>query len=208
MAELIILANSVKPGGHCVAGIDRRSGEWIRPVSKENRAIPSLVAGKIKLLDVVEIPLTSCRPKDRYQRENRLVESWDWKVIGSVSSMDILNYCEDNTIILHSRNDRVTPQVLEALPFEEWKSLQLVRADVIFERDYWNRNRWRASFYDGSGNLLYLKVDYPEVVARLNNGEEIESDCLLTISLAGPWTPPDGSQPERCYKLVAGVIEL
>lgn len=166
------------------------------------------MAGKIKLLDVVEIPLASCSPKDRYQRENRFVESWDWEVIGNVSSMDIFNYCEDNTIILHSRNDRVIPQVLEALPFEEWKSLQLVRADVIFKRDYWNRNRWRASFYDGSVNLLYLKVDYLEVVARRNNDEEIESDCLLTISLARPWTPPDGSQPERCYKLVAGIIEL
>lgn len=208
MAEIIILANSVKPGGHCMAGIDNQSGEWIRPISRKNRAIPSSVAGKIELLDVVEIPLASDRPRDRYQRENRFVESWDWKVSGNVSSRDILRYCEDNTIILHSHNDSVAPEVLEALPFEQWKSLQLVRADVGFERDSWNRNRWRASFNDVSGNVLYLKVDYPEIVARLNNNEEIGSDCILTISLAGPWAPPGGSQPERCYKLVAGVIEL
>jgi|GEM_PF-7027588 len=90
------------------------------------------------------------------------------------------------------------------MPFEEWKSLQLVQAEVNLERDYWHRNRWRASFNDDFGNLPYLKFDYPETVDRLNNDEEVASDCILTISLAGPWTPPNGSQAERCYKLVAG----
>ncbi len=79
---------------------------------------------------------------------------------------------------------------------------------MSFKRDNWRRNRWRAIFNDGSGNVLYLKVDYPEIVARLNNNEEIGKDCVLTISLAGPWAPPGGFKAERCYKLVAGVIEL
>ena len=122
--------------------------------------------------------------------------------------MDILACCEDNAIILHSPNDRVAPEVLETLPLEQWKSLQLVRADVNFERDYWDQRRWRGSFNDGSGNVLSLKVDYPEIVTRLENNEEIASDCILSVSLAGPWAPPDGSQPDRCYKLIAGVIEL
>ena len=208
MAEIIILANSVKPLGRCLAGIDNQTGEWIRPVSRDNRAIPSNVAREIELLDVVRIPLASDRPRDRYQRENRYVASWDWEEVGEVSPRDVLRYCEDNAIILHSHDDRVSPDILDAMPFGEWKSLELVRADVDFERDYWNPNRWRASFNDASGNRLYLKVDYPEIVAKLNNDEAVGSDCILTISLAGPWTPPDGSLPERCYKLVAGAIEL
>lgn len=208
MSEIIILANSVKPRGRCIAGIDTRTSEWIRPISRENRAIPESVAGEIKLLDILEISLATDRPKNRYQRENRFVATWDWKLISKVSPKDIIRYCEDDNIILHSHNDRVDPEVLDAMAFKEWKSLQLVRAHVNFERDYWNRNRWRASFNDGSGKILSLKVDYPEIVARLNNGQEIGPDCMLIISLAGPWAPPDGSQPKRCYKLVAGVIEL
>jgi hypothetical protein len=31
--ELICLANSVKLGGRCVAGITRSTGDWIRPIS-------------------------------------------------------------------------------------------------------------------------------------------------------------------------------
>ncbi|HOV12506.1 MAG TPA: hypothetical protein PLL90_12165, partial [Bacteroidales bacterium] len=177
------------------------------PISREGRAIPNNVASRIKLLDVVSLRLAKDRPRDRYQRENYFVESWDWEVVGSVSQRKIHKYCEDDSIVLHSHNDRVDPSYFEKIPFREWKSLQLVRAHVAFERDYWRNNRWRASFKDGSGEKLYLKVDYPEIVEKLERGQEISSKCLLTISLAGPWTP-DNVQPERCYKLVAGVIEL
>lgn len=208
MAEIIILANSMKKGGHCIAGIDRETGEWIRPVARGNRAIHNSVAKQIELLDIVEIPLASDSPKDRYQRENRYVAYMDWKKVGQVSPGDILRYCEDDSVVLHSHNDRVAPEVLDKLPFEEWKSLQLIRVKVSYNRDSWHPTRWRASFKDGSNNILSLKIDYPEIVARLEKGDKISTDCILTISLAGTWTPPDKSLPERCYKLVAGVIEL
>jgi hypothetical protein len=208
MSEIIILANSIKPGGHCIAGIDNMTGEWIRPISRENRAIPNNIAKKIKLLDVVKIPLAKDRPRDCYQRENIFVESWDWKVVSNVSPKNICKYCEDDSIILHTHTDRVSPNYFEDIPFKEWKSLQLVRADVTFERDSWNKYRWRASFKDGAGKKLNLKVDDPEIVVKLNKGQKISSDCIFTVSLAGPWAPDDGSQPTRCYKLVAGVIEL
>jgi hypothetical protein len=207
MSEIIILANSFKPGGRCVAGIDNSTGEWIRPISRENRAIPNHVAGKIKLLDVVEISLAADIPRDRYQSENRLVESWDWKVINSVPPKYIRKYCEDDSIILHSNSDHVAPAILDKMPFKEWKSLQLIRADVHFEKDSWKRYHWRASFNDGAGKILKLKVECSESLAKLNNGKKIVSNCMITISLAGPWTP-DSSTPEQCYKLVAGVIEL
>lgn len=208
MSEIIILANSFKPGGRCIAGIDNRTGEWIRPISRENRAIPNHVAGNIKLLDVVKISFATDLPKDRYQRENRFVQSWDWEVISNVSPQYIRKYCENDSVILHSHSDRVAPEVLDKMPFNEWKSLQLVRADVSFRRDHWKQNQWRASFNDGAGKNLNLKVEYHESVAKLNNGQKIVPNCILTISLAGPWAPPDGSISEQCYKLVAGVIEL
>lgn len=191
-----------------MAGIDSRTGEWIRPISKENRAIPRSVAEKIGLLDVVEIPLTSEKPRDRYQKENRFVASWNWKVAGKVSPKKITRYCENVTIILHSQTDYVEKEYFESLSFEQWKSLQLIRTDVNFSRDTYKPSHWRASFRDGSGCPLYLKVTDSIIVAKLNNNEEVGSDCILTISLTGPWAPRDGSRPERCYKLVAGVIEL
>jgi len=208
MAEIIILANSIKKGGHCIAGIDRQTDEWIRPVSRANRAIPGYVAEQIKLLDIVNIPLESDRPIDRYQRENRVITSWDWKVLNTVSPTDISRYCEDSATILHSHTDYVEPTYFESLPFEKWESLQLIRTMVNFSKDTFKPSHWRASFRDKTGHFLYLKVTDSKIVDKLNNKAEIGSDCILTISLTGPWAPGDRSKPERCYKLVAGVIEL
>ena len=209
MAELIILANSFRLGGYCMAGIDSRTGEWVRPVPRDGRrAIPKSVAEKISLLDVVEIPLATDRPRDRYQMENRFIESWDWEVVGHAPPKEIIGYCESSTMVLHSHNDYVEPDHFESLPFEQWKSLQLIRTNVNFSMDTYKPGHWRASFRDGEGHFLYLKVTDSMIVVKLNNGANIRSDSILTISLTGPWAPPGGSQPERCYKLVAGVIDL
>lgn len=195
-----------------MAGIDPETGEWIRPVPRDvDRAIPDVSPiSQINLLDIVELPLAGDRPAppDRYQRENWFVDSWGWKTIGKYSSKDIMAFCEDKSVVLHTNNDRVDPSYMESLQPSEWKSLQLIKTKVDFSSDAWDRRRWRASFKDGQGNWLSLKVTDPFISERLDRGETISEYCLLTISLAGPWAPPGGSQPERCYKLVAGVIEL
>lgn len=209
MAKIIILANSFRPGGYCMAGIDSRTGKWIRPVPRYgSRAVPRSVAERFGLLAVVEIPFASDMPRNHYQRENRFVASWDWKIVGNVSHREIIGYCEDSIMILHSHTDYVEPGYFDSLPFEQWKSLQLIRTRVDFSKDTYKPRHWRASFYDGSGHHLYLKVTDAIIVAELNDGAQVGPDCILTISLAGPWAPRDGSQPERCYKLVAGVIQL
>lgn len=208
-AEIIILANSFRPGGYCMAGIDSRTGNWIRPVPRDgSRAIPKSVAEKIGLLDVVEISLTLEMPRDRYQRENRFVASWDWKVVGHVPPKKIIKYCEDSTMVLHSHADYVEPKYFESLSFEHWKSLQLIRTNVNFSKDTYKPSQWRASFLDGSSHPLHLKVTDSIIVNKLNSNTKVASDCILTISLTGPWAPPDDFQSERCYKLVAGVVEL
>ena len=111
-------------------------------------------------------------------------------------------------MILHSHTDYVEPTYFKSLPFEQWKSLQLIRATVNFSKDTYKQSHWRASFRDKTGYFLSLKVTDSKIVDKLNNKAEIGSDCILTISLTGPWAPGDRSKPERCYKLVAGVIEL
>jgi len=132
MAEIVILANSVKPGGHCIAGIDINSGEWIRPVGENPRAIPPNIANNIELLEVLDIPLSNRIPKDKYHRENRFVSSWEWKKLGRMSPADIMQYCENTSPILHNNSDRVEPSYLERLPFHQWKSLQIILTRVTF----------------------------------------------------------------------------
>lgn len=210
--RLIILANSIRPGGRCVAGICADTGQWVRPVPRHaDRAVPDTRSiSRMALLDIVQVPLAGDRPNppDRYQRENWFVDTWDWEVVGRCSVEDATALCEAPDVVLYTNNDRVEPSYMDSLPPAEWKSLLLLNAKVSFDKDYWDRTRWRATFKDRRGNLLSLKVSDPAVSAKLDKGQDVSKTCLLTISLAGPWAPPDGSQPERCYKLVAGVIEL
>lgn|GEM_PF-5160275 len=72
--------------------------------------------GITAIVDLRSAPLTSNRPRDCYQRENHFVASWDWKIVENVSPGDILGYCEDDTMILHSNNDRVDPEFLKLCP--------------------------------------------------------------------------------------------
>lgn len=213
MAELICLANSIRHDGRCVAGIDIESGRWVRPVGSPGSGVATskvFIGGdELALLDVFEVPLLNDPLHDEYQRENRLIGRGAWRITGQVDPEDLLPFCEDDAVVLHNHSDRVSPDYLESLGQTEWQSLQLVHArDVRFGRDYYDRNRWRASFEDGSGHHLYLKITDPVASDRLRTGDGLASECVLTVSLAGPWAPPDGQQEERCYKLVAGVIEM
>ncbi len=214
MAKIVCLANSMRPDGRCVAGIDIETKKWIRPVSKPGGGIPTrkvFIEGKeLSILDVVEIPLTDVYLQDKYQRENRIIEKGDWKIIDRVKPEYLLVLCEDDSIVLHNHEDHITSEELEKMPFYEWKSLQLVHLDnTYFRRDYWNPRRWRVHFRNRGNHYFELKLTDHLISDKLEKGENISKNCFLTISLAGPWRPlDDESQPERCYKLVAGVVEL
>lgn len=213
MARIICLANSYKHGGRCIAGIDTETGNWIRPVpDTEDRAItPTMmvIGGRQpQILDVIEIPLEDSGPDEGCQPENRLLKPGPWNKIGRITPQGLLRYCEDDSVILHTYKEYVLPSLFAKAPRSKWKSLQLVHnTNVTFVPHGSDPNRWRTYFRDGRGRLLDLKLTDPVISNRLRNNEKISCNCILTLSLATPWSP-DGVQPERCYKLVAGVVEL
>jgi hypothetical protein len=121
----------------------------------------------------------------------------------------LLDHCEEDAVILHNDSDSVEADQFKTMPRKQWKSLQLIRCrKTRFYSTTWEgKSRWRVTIRHGANSLLDLGLTDPVVIDRLNKGEDISRDCILTISLAGPWSP-DGIQPKRCYKLVAGVIEV
>ena len=211
MAGIVCLANSPRPGGHCIAGIDLDSAQWVRPVSGfDHMAITSemrLIDGQEPaLLDILQIPLEDHGPDMGCQPENRLVKSGAWQKVGEMTPGDLLKYRRDDPVILHNHERFVSPDLFQDLPRSEWRSLQLVHhRHVSFQPDYWDK--WRANFPDGQGYLLSLPVKDPAALAGLMAGQTVGPDCMLTVSLAGPWRL-DEATPWRCYKLVAGVVQL
>jgi len=212
--RMICLANSWREHGRCVAGIRQSSGEWIRPVPKGGGAIPSqniqFDGGELAPLDVVEMRVRRPAEITRFQIENRELLDWDWKIVGRVAVDDVLPYCSASPTVLHNHLKVVEPSVLAGLPQEQWVSLQLVHAkNVVFRQDPRNDSRWVAEFsLSRFGSDYQIKVSDPIATGRLNAGEQLSRDCLLTVSLTEPVAFPQFNLPELCYKVVAAVIEL
>lgn len=87
-AEIIVLANSKKLGGRCIAGISTRSGRWVRPVSglPNGQLAPAhcRVEGRQpELLDIVRFDYSE-QLDNPAQPENLLLEDSAWDLVGTV----------------------------------------------------------------------------------------------------------------------------
>ena len=212
--QIVILANSYREKERCIAGIDVRTGEWVRPVSPPNggaieRNLRIIDGREPELREIVEISVQDDGPDEGCQPENQIVNPVPWRRVGVMSVQDVLKYCESDTVILHNDDNYVQADYFQNIPKRQWKSLQLIHcAKVKFYFTTWEgMKKWRATIPYGTNKSLDLSLTDPVLIERLNRDESINQDCLLTISLAGPWSR-DSTQPKCCYKLVAGVIEL
>jgi hypothetical protein len=214
MGQIICLANSHKEDDRCIAGIDVNTGEWIRPISSlENGAITEGIrkinGEEPQILDVLEIPFNDDGPDYGFQPENKSLKSGCWKKIGQITPQDLLDYCEKDSIILHNHENYVPFNDFAKIPKQLWKSLQLVRSKkVTFKNKVWGRRvKWRINFRYGLYRHMDIPVTDPVLLNKLDKGEEISNDCILTISLGMPFAK-NKAGPQLCYKLLAGVVEL
>ena len=214
MVDMICMANSWRPPqGRCIAGIDLNTGKWIRPVPADGGSIPERRARangrKLALLDIIRLDLEPPELDTKYQKENRCIRSWGWEFVRTADVDEVKKYVR-NRRVLHGTSKVVDPDDLAILPPEKWVSLQLVQSDnVLFERNLKKRNRWNAVFSTRAlGPRYELSVTDPVATDRLNKGDQIGGNCLLTVSLTEPIALPQYHLPTLCYKLVAGVIEL
>jgi hypothetical protein len=210
MTQIICLANSKKHGERCIAGIDICTGKWIRPVSEledgkissENRLVND---EEPQLLDILNIPLGE--RNSGYECENLTILKGVWEKKGQVSPSALLKYCEQE--IIYSEYPKAVPySVIEYLPLNERRTLQLIKATVSKIHKYEDSQKWEASLSISNLQTLTAKVTDVTMIHKLNQGLNIQGkECLFTISLAQPWRKND-SDELSCWKLIAGVIEL
>jgi hypothetical protein len=230
---IVVLANSVKKSGRCLAGKEVvRSGEhwkvgnWIRPVASPNGAEVGLysmrqaLGREPALLEILELPLESSSPQ-RGQPENWLLSAGVWKSHGHFEFGDMQQLLDqpDN---LWGTNQRYVesgfPQRM-AQP----ASLYLVLPEVISPLRVWTKEavneqgrpyerhrrrvtlRYRGTFHEFNVTDPQLQIHYhPKLPAK--------NDPSLTIPLRDPkktavclsLTPV---WQGRHYKLAAAFIE-
>ncbi len=214
MCRIVCLANSKKHGERCIAGIDISTGWWIRPVTHRVDGAVTWDVRQVngqepQLLDVLHVPLVGKGPDNGFQPENRLIKTKPWEKIARFKADEILRFCEDDSVILLNHSEYIPYKHFSRIPQHFWKSLQLVHTKkTLFYKDTLRKPTWRTSFRYRNGTMcLDLMLTDVSLLKRLEEGKSVQRDCILTISLGVPWTPNKTTE-KRCYKLVAGVVEL
>ena len=217
MVQLVCLANSWKHGDRCIAGIDLKTGQWIRPVSNlVDGRIPTqirLIDGKEPaLLDILDIPLEKNGPDFGFAIENRTLASGVWQKAGQVKATDLLLYCEPHSPILYNRYPCVTVPFLKAHPRHERRSLELVHVKQLSVKQKPRRSggmRWIGTLIPVMGERLEdIPITDPVWVSKLEAGYRPQNPLLVTLSLSMPHSPSGNSAEEVCWKLIAGMIEF
>lgn len=221
VAEIVVLANSKKWGGRCVAGVSTRDGRWVRPVSSGPHGTLSprqyRVDGRdLRLLDIVSFEHDG-PAGDPSQPENVEVGDSRWWLTGAVDSAEALDHLSPHLIagptLLGNRGTAV-PEAEASKGVDA--SLALVRpAEIEFCLDPplggTSKPRPRARFNLGGERYDLALTDFlvrPRLLKVGRGAHGLErlgldptADVLLTISLAE-------AREEWCVKLAAAVLIL
>lgn len=217
--EIICLANSIKHGGRCVAGLRTDGQGWLRPVSnKEDGALAYYHyrysdSTPAQTLDVMRVGVIRPRPL-AFQPENWLIDSKPWELVArplAAAQLSILrNAIIRGPLLLHSETDRVPPAL--AAGSSAPHSLELIAPRSIEMYPISGRAdqpRTRARFTLGDArhavkyDLSLTDPHWREAALRMGNItiEQAETPFVATVSLSEPF---EGN----CFKLLAAVIRL
>lgn len=221
--DILCLANSKKPpSGRCVAGkvvSGVHSGIWVRPVSaRPSREVSederSYSNGeKVKLLDIVNIPLLRPEPL-KHQLENHVLDdSLYWVRRGVACWNDIINlvdpYDPNFWSNSQSTSNGLNDKVAECFVLGLGGSLRLVSvSDLIFSvrteagfEGSPSRRRVRAKFTFNSKSYCLSLTD-PEVEVhylRKADGEYGAGSAVICVSVVELWKG-------YAFRVVASVL--
>ena len=221
---LVVLANSHKPGGRCLAGIeleDWKPAGWVRPVS--DRATHGLNPRERQFpdgsepvpLDVVEVQVGARSPTG-FQHENWLVDPTAGLVKKEVMSCGAAErlVAKPRTLWLNGHSTQLG--INDRVPASEFPniegSIMLVKtSDLKLEVavNPWNHEPQVRAMFNYRGTRYKFRVtdpQYADTYAKREVGNYKIGEAYLTLSLSEPWSG-DASKEKDSYKLVAAVIQ-
>lgn len=229
--RVLVLANSVKKGGRCVAGREvygdaDRFGPWIRPVSSAEEGTLSYKhyalagGGAAGVLDVVEMVVVD-ESNDPGQPENwRLDENTAWQKVGSVETGRVVELTEAPAELWRHPGPTDRIPVAAQATRDPQSSLAVIQPRGLTIRLWREFNPWKGyeqkktrARFRYRGETYDLSLTDPEFLARHRLAHPAEDQpatevpapcgdrCRLCVSL----TPPLNGYH---YKVVATVLEL
>jgi len=221
---VVCLANSIKHGGNCFAGIELVDGwpeSWIRPigtdsghgVSREERALAD--GSEPRPLDMVRIGLSAPAPWGHQGENWTLDPSEAWEKTGTWAYDDLEDLVDTPPALWDGREsssvgirDRVPVEAL--VPGGE--SIYLIRperAEIQVARNRFGNHDIEVRVeFDYADERHLVKISDPVYKAWYlaeGIGTYELPDAYLTLSLTEPWSKTAG--PEHAYVVAAAVIE-
>lgn len=218
---IVILANSVKHGQHCVAGKDIITKQWIRPVNGVKGSELTHEQAKcqnphgvfpISVLQKIEMSFSQAAPLIN-QPENCIITDDVWLQKYKIERNDLIHYLDNPKSLWSNESssgngqyDRVAHyQILSRSVLIE-QSLYLIRLDeieVVVTTNIENKKRIRVSFFYNSIAYNLATTDpvlWKDFSNKAIGNYQFDTEKFLCISLGGRFD--DGF----CYKLVAAVL--
>ena len=207
--DAVVLAKSNMWGSFCVAGVEMRSGRWVRFVSygdgeplDDSKMIFINDAGSCEPLDAVRVRVAQRIPHKNHS-EDCMIERDAWLKLGRLSIEEVLKIHEDEEYRFIFGNDReyVTDEEMRELRYRY--SLILVKAENLtlhIERNRENLLKTRAEFTHHGREYTHIRVTDPEYAVE----KESQSIGLAYLVMSMPVKPFHG----RYYKLAAKILPV
>lgn len=219
--RMVCLANSRKLNGRCVAGIElsgtQRVG-WIRPVSdREHEEVSEYErqyedGSDPRVLDIIDVPLLSPRPKN-FQQENWLLDpDHYWEKSGELEWNKLKRLADPVTALWingYSTYNGINDKVPLPMTGDLDSSLRLIRVDQLTlsvfrpgEAFGNSKRRVQGRFRHGDAQYVLWVTDpgYETTYRAKDDGDYEIAESYLTVSLGEPYN-------NGCYKLIAAIIE-
>lgn len=227
--NIIILANSRRHDGHCIAGKDLSTGEWIRPINILGREKPRLDQSAFSGEDFIALNVAKSGPQlldcvrisfgdpcgDYCQPENIFIDGKPWTALPPFISRNISGLTDDSTTLFIGKDDRYSDHysadAIKASPLKS--SLNFFRlthsinkTEIIHTTSVKGNPQHRLKFeYDSRiYDLVITDKAYENAVGQSKNEDgKIIDDCYITIGVGEGF--PIGNAVYH-YRFIVGII--
>lgn len=173
--DILIMAKSNKHGSYCIAGIDIKNMEWVRPVSsltEIERAVPSEDVicengEEVNVLDIVRINFIQPIPS-KAQNENILYnKNIKWKKIDTWDLDDLILHIQPQNLEFLFENTK--KDLLESELTGESLAFVKIEHPSVFIKSFKEKRKVQLNFCYNGQQYRYIKISDPEVLEIYNS---------------------------------------
>lgn len=214
---MILLTTSKKSGNYCIAGVENKTGNWVRIVSEDEKIQHAVTSKDMvyedgsmpQIMDIIRIKCKGHNPS-YYQPENYVLDNSEyWEKLGKASSEELLKIhpAENKQFIFYDTDKSIDGDFIEGSNDNNYSLILISPEDICIHVKQWpERKQVTISFNYNGNRYWYVRITDTEFENQYLQYPEgnynYQEDCLLVISLG------DMHKDKKHYKLIAKVLTI